>query len=69
MRVLETGITIDLGDQILIITQVDFQKMEGTFKLCNSRDEADFWLHEASRKQMPEWHQVNCVQCIRRGST
>ena len=59
----------DIGDVLvfqgftIVVTSMDFQTNDGTFKLFKSEKDAKDWCHEVSRKQMPEWHKEHCSIC------
>lgn len=48
---------------IIVVTSMDHQKSEGTFKVFKNNEEIDTWRHDLSLKQFPGWHRVECNVC------
>lgn len=59
------GTLIQVGDteQWLLVSFVDYQKMEGGFMLFPDFESAENELHEVSLRQLPDWHKANCLKC------
>lgn len=47
----------------IVITSIDYQLEQGTFKVFNTLEQAQRWLHNTSMVQYPEWHKINCPTC------
>ncbi len=47
----------------LVTTSIDLSDMSMTGKIFQDFDSALGFVHDASLKQMPEWHQQYCDRC------
>lgn len=47
----------------ILISSVDLQKNEGTFKIFENVESALRARHASSVEQSPEWHKANCNFC------
>lgn len=54
---------LDFDGHIMIITSVNLQTNEGTFRYFKSNQEANDWHHEMSKSQLPTWHLIHCPKC------
>ncbi len=54
---------IPLSTAVIVLTSVDYQKSEGTYKLFGTYEDALDWVHSVSLKQHPTWHKESCLFC------
>lgn len=55
-------LSVPFSETCLVVTCLDLHNEEATVKIFDSYKEADFWSHEVSLKQCPEWHEHNCYR-------
>lgn len=57
---------VPINNTAMVITCVDLQKMEGTYRLFPNWEEAEAWVHHASYVQFPDWHDEHCYHCVKK---
>jgi hypothetical protein len=59
----ETGDIIPVLGSVLVVTSVNIEAREGTFRVFETPRDAVLWKHDRSLDQYPDWHAAHCDYC------